>query len=63
MKQVCQICGKTHDGKVKKWHKLRGKYNPTSKSPRKPNLQWLRLEDGSRVKACTKCIKALNKAR
>jgi len=66
MKQVCQICGKTYNSHVRKWSKLRGKYNPSRRSPQKPNLQWLRLEKKGlekkeRVKACAKCIKALSK--
>jgi len=43
--------------------KLRGKYNPTIKKRKYPNLQWVRLPSGKRVKACTKCIKALGKRR
>ncbi|MEK7194722.1 MAG: 50S ribosomal protein L28 [Patescibacteria group bacterium] len=41
---------------------LRGKYNPTSKSRRYPNLQWAKV-DGKRVKLCTDCIKTLNKTK
>jgi hypothetical protein len=41
--------------------KLRGKYNPTIKKKKRPNLQWVKLPSGERVKACTKCIKALVK--
>ena len=63
MKQVCQICGKTYNGKIRRWHKLRGKYNPAPRAAQQPNLQWIRLEDGRRVKACAKCIKSLSKAR
>jgi ribosomal protein L28 len=52
------------------WHrvKLRGKFNPTIKRRKYPNLQWVRLPagkaglaSGKRVKACTKCIKAMAK--
>ncbi len=62
MKQLCQICGKSYNPATK-WNKLRGKYNPTKRAAQRPNLQWVRLEDGKRVKACAKCIKALNKTR
>jgi len=41
--------------------KLRGKYNPTTKKRQYPNLQWVTLPSGKRVKACSKCLKALNK--
>ncbi|MBI2050053.1 MAG: hypothetical protein HYT35_01165 [Candidatus Staskawiczbacteria bacterium] len=47
--------------------KLRGKYNPTQKVRKYPNLQWVRLPaqrglfSGKRVLACAKCIKAMSK--
>ena len=37
--------------------------NPTIKKKKRPNLQWTRLPSGKRVKACTKCIKALGKKK
>lgn len=40
---------------------LRGNYNPTGKKRKYPNLQWVTLEKGNRVKACTKCIKTMHK--
>jgi ribosomal protein L28 len=43
--------------------KLRGKYNPTTKKRKYPNLQWVRLANGKRIKACTKCIKAMGKTK
>lgn len=72
MKQ-CIICGKTYTIKTVR-KKLRGKYNPTTKQRKYPNLQWVKLlskvktfdgkvlEAGKRVKACTKCIKTLSKS-
>jgi len=60
MSRVCQICGKKST-LVQKRKKLRGKYNPTIKKRKYPNLQWVRLASGKRVKACAKCIKALSK--
>lgn len=60
MSKECAICGK-HSIMVQKLKKLRGKYNPTIKKRKYPNLQWVRLASGERVKACTKCIKALAK--
>ena len=47
----------------RKLNKLRGKYNPTPKKRKYPNLQWVTLSDGKRVKACTKCIKTLSKKK
>lgn len=43
--------------------KLRGKYNPTVKKRKYPNLQWVKLPSGERVKACAKCIKATAKRK
>ncbi len=34
---------------------LRGNYNPTTKRKRHPNLQWVTLGSGKRVKVCTRC--------
>ncbi|PIS17485.1 MAG: 50S ribosomal protein L28 [Candidatus Nealsonbacteria bacterium CG09_land_8_20_14_0_10_42_14] len=62
MSRQCAICGKK--GKmVWKLKKLRGKYNPTIKKRKQPNLQWATLSSGKRVKACTKCIKTLGKRK
>jgi len=44
-------------------NKLRGKYNPTKKTRKYPNLQWAVFPDGKRKKACTKCIKAIGKKK
>lgn len=42
---------------------LRGHYNPTGKTRKKPNLQWARVPGAtSRIKICTDCIKTLAKA-
>lgn len=60
MAKVCAICGKSSII-VTKLVKLRGKYNPTVKQRKHANLQWVRLPDGRRVKACTKCIRTLHK--
>ncbi|MBI4708971.1 MAG: 50S ribosomal protein L28 [Candidatus Portnoybacteria bacterium] len=60
MAQSCTLCGKTSRTSVT-LVKLRGKFNPTNKSRQYPNLQWLTLPSGKRVKACTKCIKKAHK--
>lgn len=60
MQKQCAICGKKSI-MVQRLVKLRGKYNPTGKKRKYPNLQWVRLASGKRVLACTKCIKALAK--
>lgn len=71
MAKVCEICGKgSKVFGVRK--KLRGKYNPTTKRRKYPNLQWLKIPKdvklkkyrpfaNQRVLACTKCIKRLKK--
>jgi ribosomal protein L28 len=60
MKQ-CQICSKGSVIRGKRV-KLRGNYNPTGTSRRYPNLQKTRLADGTRVVACTSCMKKTAKA-
>jgi len=62
MAKVCEICGKKST-MVTVRKKLRGKYNPTTKKRKYPNLQWVRLPSGKRVKACAKCIKATEKMK
>lgn len=60
--KICALCGKTSNmgGYLVK---LRGKFNPTKKKRRYPNLQWFKPLNGSRVLACTKCIKAKSRAK
>jgi len=55
--KTCAICNKgpQFGGKRKK---LRGKYNPTGKRIRYPNLQWANIPSGKRIKICTRCLKA-----
>ncbi len=73
MAKECAICGKGSKmfGRRKK---LRGKYNPTEKIRKYPNLQKLLVPQnvwhkkfknfaGKRVLACAKCIKTLGKPK
>jgi ribosomal protein L28 len=60
--KTCSICGKS-SMMVMRLVKLRGKYNPTIKKRKYPNLQWLHLPTGKRVLACAKCIKAQGKRK
>ena len=60
MAKECAICSKKSTV-VWKLKKLRGKYNPTTKRRKYPNLQKVRLPNGTKVLACTKCIKAMGK--
>jgi len=62
MSRRCTVCGKKSMVAVTR-QKLRGQYNPTGKKRKYPNLQWVRLEDGKRVKACAKCIKTMAKTK
>ena len=55
--KICSVCSKKSSMNTV-LVKLRGKYNPTTKVRKKPNLQWMRLPvSGKRVLACAKCIK------
>lgn len=73
MAKKCAVCGKKSimAGKRKK---LMSRYNPLPKKRKYPNLQWTRVPVGikkesyriladKRVRACTKCIKAMGKLR
>ncbi len=62
MSKECPICNKK-SSMERKLNKLRGKYNPSPKKRKYPNLQWVKLEDGSRIRACAKCIKAMAKSK
>ena len=54
--KACPICNKgTQMGVTRVL--LRGKYNPTKKSRKYPNLQWATLPKGGRIKICTDCLK------
>ena len=70
MAKVCEVCGKRPQiGKKRK--KLRGKYNPTTKVRRLPNLQKIKLPEqlakkfnlppNKKVSICSKCLKRLFK--
>mgnify|MGYP001566592947 FL=1 len=56
MAKECFICKK---GTImaRRRNLLRGKYNPTKKTRRYPNLQWASINSGKREKVCTSCIK------
>ncbi|MEK7162817.1 MAG: 50S ribosomal protein L28 [Patescibacteria group bacterium] len=57
----CEICGKGSIMRASR-NKLRGKYNPTPKKRKYPNLQKSKLPSGKKVVACAKCIKRLSMA-
>lgn len=62
MANVCALCGKRYQ-KATRRIKIRSKYNPTRPYRQKPNLQWLTLANGKRVKACASCIKSYLKKK
>ncbi|OGD43025.1 hypothetical protein A2567_02995 [Candidatus Azambacteria bacterium RIFOXYD1_FULL_42_11] len=63
MSKICEICGKSSMLLTPR-NKLRGKYNPAAKKRKYPNLQWVLLaSEKTRIKACTKCIKAMAKPK
>ncbi|MGE5298345.1 MAG: 50S ribosomal protein L28 [Acidobacteriaceae bacterium] len=53
----CSICGKGYLSTFKRSHSMRA-----TKVRLYPNLQWMTVAHGQRVKACTKCIKTRNRA-
>ena len=57
--RACTICGK---GSVIRGKRvlLRGHYNRTKTERKYPNLQWVKLLSGQRVKACTQCMKKVH---
>ena len=55
----CTICGKG-SMLITPRNKLRGKYNPTDKKRKYPNLQWV-IFSNKKIRACAKCIKAMAK--
>ncbi len=59
--KTCFICTKSYCiGGTRRL--LRGHYNPTTDSRKKPNLQWAIIPGKpGRYKVCTKCLKALKK--
>lgn len=61
MATICEICSKTST-LVTERRKLRGKYNPTAKKRKYPNLQQS-LIGGKRVVACTQCIRTAAKTK
>jgi ribosomal protein L28 len=60
--KTCSICDKGYFvGGTRKL--LRGHYNPTSDSRKKPNLQWATIPGKpGRFKVCAKCLKLIKKS-
>ncbi|MBI2356327.1 MAG: 50S ribosomal protein L28 [Candidatus Doudnabacteria bacterium] len=52
----CNICGKGYMNTVRRSHSMQA-----NKVRLYPNLQWLKLPHGQRIKACTKCMKTYHR--
>ena len=48
----CTICGKGYMNVTRRSHSMRA-----TKTRLYPNLQWLTIDHGQRVKSCVKCMK------
>jgi len=48
----CTVCGKGYMASFTRSHSMR-----KTKVRLLPNIQWMKVEHGQRVRACTKCIK------
>ncbi|MBI4119184.1 MAG: hypothetical protein HY452_02895 [Parcubacteria group bacterium] len=57
MNMMCPVCKKISGFRIKRVL-LRGHYNPTVKQKQHPNLQWVKIGAGKRIKVCASCIKA-----
>lgn len=62
MSRICQNCGKKST-LVTRLVKLRGKYNPTTKKRKYPNLQVAVLPSGKKAKICTECMRTFYKEK
>jgi ribosomal protein L28 len=59
MAKTCILCTKTSRVGGGYSNRTRAtQFNPVGKRRRQPNLQQATLPDGTRVKICTRCIKA-----
>ncbi|MDP3740839.1 MAG: L28 family ribosomal protein [bacterium] len=54
----CAICGKAYKKAFARSHSMQYTIRRLQ-----PNLQWLRLVSGRRVRACTSCIKSISKGK
>ncbi len=52
----CEICGKGYLATFTRSHSMR-----KTKVRLYPNLQWLTVEHGKRVKSCVKCMKTYHR--
>lgn len=56
--KACAICGKGYRRSQSRSHSMQKTIRRLQ-----PNLQWTRLPNGKRVKACTKCIKSASRGK
>ena len=58
MSKSCLICGKGSRVVGKYSNSVRAtKFNPCGNRRVYPNIQWAKITNGPRIKACTRCIK------
>jgi len=60
--RACSICEKSYKYSITR-KKVRSKYNPVGRKKTLANLQWVKLPDGKRVKACANCMRTLAKPK
>ena len=60
--RACSICEKSYKYSITR-KKVRSKYNPVGRKKTLANLQWVKLSNGKRVKACANCMRTLAKPK
>ena len=60
--RACSICEKSYKYSITR-KKVRSKYNPVGRHKTQANLQWVKLPNGKRVKACANCMRTLAKPK
>jgi ribosomal protein L28 len=59
MANICLMCAKKSMVGGRYSNRVRAtKFNPVGSVRRYPNLQWATTTSGTRIKICTRCIKA-----
>lgn len=52
----CSICGKGYMNVTRRSHSMQA-----TKTRLYPNIQWLKMPNGQRVRSCTKCMKTYHR--
>ncbi|MBI4049851.1 MAG: 50S ribosomal protein L28 [Candidatus Doudnabacteria bacterium] len=56
--KICKICDKGYSRGFARSHSMQATIRRLQ-----PNLQWLTVRPGKRVRACTKCIKSVSSGK